>query len=364
MELHRIEQAVRELHEEAVARGFERTYQISSGSMRPALDTGDEVVVAAVQPERIHAGDIIVWKSSNPALTLVAHRVLFRKRSDDCFFFRTKGDHCLNWDREWIRESDIVGEVIAFKRSGVTHRIDNLPARLAGCGLAIAMYGGLLIVAGAAWLKQSFETLLPEKPFLLDGADPLFCGSAGISANDWQGSVLATAGYLEEIGDLAGKKIGDATGGGGYSEEASALIRKGIAVQLIPLESAVSYGSAPFDIILMCRLFNHLPDHHCRQRMLGGLAQRLRPGGMLVINWANAPVPGFLRRCARSFWRLVQGKCYQGPCPGDLGVGGCFMGTALETDDAAVGSEAFGMVPIYRDIDGNSRLLVLGKDRI
>lgn len=362
MELDRIQQAVSELRVEAISRGFEGSYRITSGSMRPFLDTGDEILVAAAQPAGIHAGDIIVWRSPYRSLPLVAHRVIFRKRSNGNYLFRTKGDASLQWDRSWVAASEIVGKVIAVKRRGASRRIDHLPARIAGCARALAMYAWLLIAGGAAWIKRSVATLLPEQPFSLDAADLFMCGSTGVPSSDWRASVLAVADYMDEIGSLAGKRIGDATGGGGYSEEASALLRKGITVDLIPLEGGREEGTAGFDIILASRLINHFSVRHRRQLFLGSLAQYLRPGGILIINWVNAPAPDVLRWGARSFWRLVLGRRYQGPCPADFGAEGSCMGTALETDDAAFGTATFGMSPVGRDIDGRSRLLVLKKE--
>jgi signal peptidase len=82
---------------------------VLSGSMSPALNTGDLIIVTATSPENLKVGDIIVFRSQIGD-GLVCHR-LVTIESDDGLAFQAKGDANEGPDAFMIEPEDIVGKV-------------------------------------------------------------------------------------------------------------------------------------------------------------------------------------------------------------------------------------------------------------
>jgi len=65
---------------------------VVSGSMKPALQVGDIVIVQGIQNAcQIQVGDIIVFHSSTSSITIV-HRVVEKTYREEAWYFKTKGD--------------------------------------------------------------------------------------------------------------------------------------------------------------------------------------------------------------------------------------------------------------------------------
>ncbi len=89
--------------------GFKPTVLVS-GSMQPALDVGDIVLVKKVNPQAIREGDIIKFKESEG--TSVIHRVVAINNEEGQRTFQTKGDANSEPDRDPVYEYQIEGRVI------------------------------------------------------------------------------------------------------------------------------------------------------------------------------------------------------------------------------------------------------------
>jgi len=81
------------------------SYTVMSGSMSPALNPGDLIIVRRVDPEDIEVGDLVTVKSEDVIFT---HRVV--EKIDERF--RLKGDANEDPDPNLIEPSQIVGKVI------------------------------------------------------------------------------------------------------------------------------------------------------------------------------------------------------------------------------------------------------------
>lgn len=81
---------------------------VTSGSMRPLLQVGDEVEVAAVSLDDLLPGDVLVLDEGESFLT---HRL--RHIRDD--FLHTRGDRLLRFDPPF-RTTQLVGRVTAVRR--------------------------------------------------------------------------------------------------------------------------------------------------------------------------------------------------------------------------------------------------------
>ena len=84
---------------------------IASGSMSPALEVGDLVIVQGVPPTSIKVGDIIVFDPPQGSRTI--HRVTkIQTLPNGTIQFKTKGDANPNEDPHWIPEQNVHGRVL------------------------------------------------------------------------------------------------------------------------------------------------------------------------------------------------------------------------------------------------------------
>jgi len=84
---------------------------IASGSMSPALEIGDFILVQGTAPVNIQVGDIIVFNSPEGSRTI--HRVTETQTlTNGTIQFRTKGDANPAEDPYWIPENSLHGRVL------------------------------------------------------------------------------------------------------------------------------------------------------------------------------------------------------------------------------------------------------------
>lgn len=84
---------------------------IASGSMSPALEVGDIIIVQKVPATNIQVGDIIVFDSPEEIRTI--HRVTqTRTLSNGTILFKTKGDANPTEETYWTQEEDVHGRVL------------------------------------------------------------------------------------------------------------------------------------------------------------------------------------------------------------------------------------------------------------
>jgi signal peptidase len=101
---------------------------VASGSMEPALNVGDLIVVqGGLAVDDIVAnyvtGDVIVFYRPNGATDLIVHRAVeVDVDLDNVTFLKTKGDHNPSTDYWKVYESDVVGKVV-----GVVPYLGNIP---------------------------------------------------------------------------------------------------------------------------------------------------------------------------------------------------------------------------------------------
>jgi signal peptidase len=90
--------------------GAEESYIVRSGSMAPAIETGDVVIVERATPAEIETGDVITFvPDGQPPPT--THRVVSKTEADGVTRFTTKGDANDQPDAEPVVENELVGEV-------------------------------------------------------------------------------------------------------------------------------------------------------------------------------------------------------------------------------------------------------------
>jgi signal peptidase len=113
---------------------------ITSGSMSPAIATGDAVVLRDTPPSDIEPGDVIAYEGyGNDGL--VTHRVLSRHDVDGRVHFRTQGDANAQPDADLAPAAGMVGEVgLVLPEAGwLLSMLTGRAAQLGLAGLALAV---------------------------------------------------------------------------------------------------------------------------------------------------------------------------------------------------------------------------------
>lgn len=87
-----------------------RPVTIISGSMRPALEVGDVVIVAKVSPDVIRPGDILHYREA-PGITAM-HRVIEIQELDGRKVFITQGDANAEPDADPVLPGNVVGRAV------------------------------------------------------------------------------------------------------------------------------------------------------------------------------------------------------------------------------------------------------------
>lgn len=82
---------------------------IVSGSMSPAIDKGDVVIIKRVTPEEVAVGDVIQFRVESMP---IAHRVVAIEEREGGFVFRTKGDANPSVDTDPVLPEQVVGKVV------------------------------------------------------------------------------------------------------------------------------------------------------------------------------------------------------------------------------------------------------------
>jgi signal peptidase len=131
-----------------------RPLVVLSGSMEPALRTGDVSVVRSIAPLDARPGDIVTFRDPDNADRLITHRVRAMRVQGDAVVFRTRGD-ANNVSEHWrVPASGEIGRLM--------YRIPKLGWVLSYArskGLFMLMLGGALALLlelelGAIWRSE------------------------------------------------------------------------------------------------------------------------------------------------------------------------------------------------------------------
>ncbi len=123
-----------------------RPFTVMSGSMSPAIGTGDVVVVQRIGASAAAAGDIITFPDPSGRDRLITHRVRRTRREADSLHFETKGD-ANNAAEQWsVAATGDIGRV--------RHRLPKLGYALV---FASGPYGKILLAVIPVLLLAGFE---------------------------------------------------------------------------------------------------------------------------------------------------------------------------------------------------------------
>lgn len=88
-------------------------YAIASNSMKPAFSRGDTIIyehIDASEIQEIQVGDILVYRGDD---RILVHRIVKKEYEQGVYLFQTKGDANAEVDKEFVKESQILGVVRA-----------------------------------------------------------------------------------------------------------------------------------------------------------------------------------------------------------------------------------------------------------
>jgi signal peptidase len=90
----------------------DHSYVVRSGSMTPAIETGDVVVVRSIDPLEARVGQIVTFKDPDGSGRLLSHRVRAVHRAGDRVRFVTQGDANSAQERWNVPVAGHIGRVL------------------------------------------------------------------------------------------------------------------------------------------------------------------------------------------------------------------------------------------------------------
>ena len=88
-----------------------RGFVVLSGSMEPAIGTGDAVLMDSISPLDARVGDVVSFRSPDDPTRMVTHRVVSMLASGGAVQFVTKGDANTGVERWSVPADGVIGRV-------------------------------------------------------------------------------------------------------------------------------------------------------------------------------------------------------------------------------------------------------------
>lgn len=113
--------------------GGYRSFTVRSGSMTPAIETGDVVVTRSISPLGARVGDVVTFVDPEGTGKLFSHRVQSVRAVGDEVAFVTRGDANTSTERWRVPATGSIGRV-AYRIPKIGYAlssVDSPPARLA-----------------------------------------------------------------------------------------------------------------------------------------------------------------------------------------------------------------------------------------
>ena len=89
-----------------------RSFSVLSGSMEPAISTGDLVMTEAIAPGEAAGGDVVTFTDPEDKSRLITHRVATVAQRADTYAFVTKGDANETVERWSVPANGRIGRVV------------------------------------------------------------------------------------------------------------------------------------------------------------------------------------------------------------------------------------------------------------
>jgi signal peptidase len=110
-----------------------KSFTVLSGSMEPAIGTGDVIVVKRISPLDARVGDVVSFRDPENASRILSHRVVRIRAAGNLVFVVTKGDANTGVEQWQVPEEGTIGRVeYRIPKLGyVTNRVGSRFGRLA-----------------------------------------------------------------------------------------------------------------------------------------------------------------------------------------------------------------------------------------
>jgi hypothetical protein len=118
----------RELLKQFLQRGQRVAFKVKGISLNPLLLPGDSFLLEKVDPERLRAGELVVFEGSDG---FTVHRILRKRWCARNAWFQTAGQRARIPD-PWIPGTDIIGRAVEIGQGSSANKRRDVPGRWAG----------------------------------------------------------------------------------------------------------------------------------------------------------------------------------------------------------------------------------------
>ena len=118
----------RELLRHSLQRGQRVAFEVKGISLNPLLRPGDSFLLEQVDPERLRAGELVVFEGSDG---LTVHRILRKRWRARSTWFQTAGQRARIPD-PWIPGTEIIGRAVEIRHGSSANRRRDVPGRWTG----------------------------------------------------------------------------------------------------------------------------------------------------------------------------------------------------------------------------------------
>lgn len=151
--------ALRNLLHDGMGTGHMPYLRVSSGSMAPLLQVGDEVGVQPVKPRQLRPGDIVVISEHDQFLT---HRFIGLRQGPSGPVIITQGDRVRLVDRPWT-EQQLLGRAVSRRRQSRVLWLDFGVGQRLNRGLAALSHLQRRLLQVVSARGAPVEVTLPER---------------------------------------------------------------------------------------------------------------------------------------------------------------------------------------------------------
>jgi signal peptidase len=141
-----------------------RPFTVMSGSMEPAIDTGDVVVIKSIPPSQARLGDVVTFRDPRHPERLLTHRVRGLRFDHRQSLFVTKGDAATQVERWKVARDGHIGRAL-YRLPKLGHLALAVQTPLLRM-LAIIIPALLLALLAIVWIWRPSE---PEPEASLPG---------------------------------------------------------------------------------------------------------------------------------------------------------------------------------------------------
>jgi signal peptidase len=134
---------------------------VVSGSMEPAIHTGDVIIVAPVDAKEVRVDDIITYRSRDKSDMLITHRVMGILTINGQPSFQTKGDANDSVDDGFVSADRLIGHMVF--RVPYFGYLTNFVHKPLGFALFVVIPGLYIIIGEVLKMLKAVDAKKPDK---------------------------------------------------------------------------------------------------------------------------------------------------------------------------------------------------------